>query len=285
MAISTDATTNFSSATGYTLYNSGNVSFSGGVATLTSTDIKTAAIRTPQIDASGWQRLQKIVATLEQSLGFDIRFALSFSDWAGVLVKEFVVPLGGRFQVISTSDDSNNDVITSVLTKGITARDLELVRSWPDTITDISILVGLSRTATNGTGEIDLITYSYGTTELSFAGEGTASVSLTTPPDYGFSTNYEQYFDAVSFRENYVQNVELGTKLRRSISSIQWTLNDSDAATHYTFLKNAMSAPFNWTATGEATSRKWLVIGTPTVDVVSRGDGIRRVSARLLEVF
>ena len=282
MAISQDTTTNFTSAVGYTIIETtpGDVVFSSGTASL-SAGVKRAAIRTPTINASTWQFLQRISSTCTQDADFEIKFLVSFSDWTNNDRKFYESFIGRDYRRVLSDSSSDSDIIDVVNDSGMGLAEFEAIRLWPSGLVDISVLVGLDRTDAAGSGNIDLITYFYGDEEKTISDEGTASGTLPIEPEWPISYTYLQAFAPIPFYENYLQNCEKGGTLRRRYSGLNWVLNTADSVTVDSFLDDHLETPFNWQAQGDPSSRTWIVEGRTDLQEVSAD--VWRVSATFLE--
>jgi hypothetical protein len=281
MPLSTDTTTNFTSSTGYTLFNGANITFSSGTAKLSSAYEGSGAIRTPQIDSSAWApAINGIGVTQTEAVGYKHRFAFSFDDWTGTGRKSYKRFTNAGWETIATDETSEADLLTIIIANGMSKRDAEKIREWPAQCQQVSVLVGMQRETGGGDGTIDLITWSYGTETETVDTEGTASGTLPFEPEWPLRCRFIDPVQIVQMGQ-YQQVVRLGTALRRAYSLTFPPQSTTDKATLLTFLRSHVATPFNWTAFPESTERAWTVIGTPTERKLAAG--VYRVTCEIEE--
>jgi len=283
MPLTNDTTTNFASATGYSLL--GSATITGGVGTLAGTGVVTGAIRTPQIATGAWGPVCMVTPTQTEVRGFRVRYLLSFSDWAGSGRKYFVLPTPAGFQNVASDLTPAADLISLVNTFGIAGTDLANLRNFPvEASAHVSVLVGFSRTIISAAGNVDLLTWSHGTETQTVDNEGTTSTTdLPIEPEFGYVIGFNGYTETTDFYSGYQQVVRTATAIRRS-TSLSWTLNIVDAATLKTFLQGRVATNFRWHPNGYAALFQWRV--TPgSIRIARLGVLARRVTCDIKEVL
>jgi hypothetical protein len=259
MAFTTDATTDFSTATGYTIIG-GSTVISGGVGTLSAAFVGRGAIRTPQLNNAAWVALNNANPSTVESRGFKIRFLFSFNNWAGAGRKFYNRHLPQGWQAVASDVTPQADLLQAIMDGGMSLADVQRVREWPITGA-LSCLVGFERTDAADDGSISQLSYQYGSDVISFPGEPASSGTLLHDPLFGYSITWEQIFERIEFRANYFQTIEKSSAFRRRTSPLTWHITAGEYAAFRAQLEAARTVPLAWQPLYLPSSLKWYVSG------------------------
>lgn len=280
MAISTDTSINFSSSSGYTIYEdtAGDISFTAGTVTLGSGRVVTAAVRTPQLNVSSWGAIRDIAMTYTEgnSSGnlFYTKVLVSFDNWSGT-DRQFYntyIPGDGWIPLASFAT-SNTDLFATLRERGLSPYDLARINKWPDVsrIDGLSLLIGMTREASGANGNVDQVTVSYGSEVLAIKTTETSIGTLPIEPDFPIDIAYSASNSEYAYIGGYFQTIEESVGLRME-AKLKWSvLDQTDKITLITFLESGMNTHFDWQWRGLPASAKWKCIGKPRVTGVSKG--------------
>lgn len=290
MPISTDSSINFSSATGYVKYEgtAGDIVFTGGVCRLKIPFTGSAAVRTPQIDTSGFTSLQSSVPLITGDVGYQHRFLVCFDDLTTTGFKTFQAWLpGAGWYGVARSDFATTDLIDAVAANGMLLCDLQAVREWPvvEAGTHISFIVGMTRESGGGTGaSITQIDVSYGSEIVNIIPTETSIGTLPFEPNQPVSLDNKQFYDSLLFSGGYTQNIENATEFRRFGQLTFGPLDDADIVTLNDFLELGKATHFDWQLIYDVASSKWKVLGQQNFSQAGV-KGLNNCTCQIVEYF
>lgn len=289
MALLTDTSLDFDVAdVGNYTFDSNFIEFvAPGIARLkVSAGGRTETIETPDVDRSGWgtDRIHKVAFTIDDdavdNLEYYHTFLVSFDQ--GFSWKRY-----DQFAGWVKAEPRD------IKTRGMRTTALEKVSLFIDT-SDIRFLIGITRETGAGTGDIDLITISRGTTDQSWQGADPGTTVLPTfpsgatmTPNFPLDGDLVSYGASISSDFGYPQRWMKATKQRRFYRSLIWGDYDlTDRDTILAFLRahqgEASQTHISWQPIGYDSAGRW-VAGEPTYAQV--GANLYSVRCDFIEVF
>ena len=293
MALSYDTSVNFNAA-GLICEGgacpSANIEFTGGGARIKpATASGTFTLVAPSIDTTAWagapQPIYSAEVTATEAAGYYHKFAVSFDGLTTLSLYD------ERGWTAYDPVDLGALMVSNPVEYGMSLAEFNAIREWPAAadVTNMFLVVAMTKAVGGGNGLIDQWTVAYGTTEFAVTGEPDGSDALvndaTNPfycPDYPLKRSVEWDFVSHETEMGY-KSYKNRASLPRSTYECEWrNRTETHADNIQAFLVAHQDAAFVWTPPGFGSSKKWIAL-EPTI--TREDSGVYTVRASLVEVL